>query len=176
MEDIAREAGINRALLHYYFRSKDKLFELIFSQRVAEFFSGLAMVIRKDAPLMEKIRGIINHDIDMIIAHPDLPIFILQELSLNPDRLVTFAQRAGFTPAEMLKPFFAEVKRASSAGEIRATDGLQLLIHIMSLSIYPFIAKPMIQHLQGLDEEGFAKMMTKRKTIVADFVIAGLKP
>lgn len=176
MEDIAREAGINRALLHYYFRSKDRMFDIIFEQRFNEFFSGLAKIIFSERPLLEKIRAIVEHDINMVASQPDLPIFIMQELTQNPQRLIEHAKGAGAVPGLMMKSMNSEIRKAVAAGQVKNIDGGQLLINIMSLCIYPFIAKPMIKTMNGLDDAGFGKMMKKRKKEVADFIIDALKP
>ena len=176
MDDIAKEAGINRALLHYYFRSKERMFDIIFEQRMAEFFSGLAQIIFSDQSITDKIRSIVEHDIDMVIAQPDLPIFIMQELTQNPQRLLNSAQGAGAKPGIMLKALNTGIKEAVAAREIRPVEASQLLINTMSLAIYPFIAKPMIKAMQDLDDAGFERMMKKRKKEVADFIINALKP
>lgn len=176
MEDIAREAGINRALLHYYFRSKEKLFDLIFQQRVREFFRGLVDIISKPQPLEEKIRSIVAHDIDMIRSQPDLPIFIMQELTQRPDRLVQMAASSGANPAMMMKLFRQAVKEAVDKKQIRPMDGGQLLINVMSLCVYPFIAKPIIKAVQELDDKQFEKMIIKRKEEIVAFVMNSLKP
>lgn len=175
MDDIAKEAGINRALLHYYFRSKERMFDIIFKQRIKEFFSGLASIMFSDLTLIDKIKAIVEHDIDMISAQPDLPIFIMQELTQNPQRLIDYAHGAGADPGLMMKTLNAQIKEASGVKTIRNIDGGQLLINIMSLSIYPFIAKPMIKAMHGMDDVKFDKMMKKRKTEVADFIIDALK-
>jgi len=176
MEDIAKEAGINRALLHYYFRSKDRMFDIIFKERMNEFFSGLAQIIFSELSVIDKIKAIVEHDIDMVIAHPELPIFIMQELAQNPQRMIDSAQGAGAVPELMMKKLNDQIKAAVQANRIRNIDGAQLLINIMSLSIYPFIAKPMIKTMQNLDDTGFNRMMLKRKREVADFIIDALMP
>ena len=176
MEDIAKEAGINRALLHYYFRSKDRMFDLVFEERIREFFSGLAGIVLGKLPLMDKIKAIVNHDIDMISAQPDLPIFIMQELTQNPERMISLAQDAGMNPGMAMKSFEKQVKEAADKKLIRRTDGGQLLINVMSLAVYPFMAKPMIKAVQGLDDSQFDRMMKKRKHEVADFIINAIKP
>jgi AcrR family transcriptional regulator len=176
MEDIAKEAGINRALLHYYFRSKEKLFDLVFQQRVREFFLGLVGIISKPQPLEEKIRSIVQHDIDMIRSQPDLPIFIMQELTHRPERLVQMAAASGANPALMMKSFRQAVKEAVDKKQIRAIDGGQLLINVMSLCVYPFIAKPVIKAVQELDDKQFEKMIVKRKEEIVAFVMNSLKP
>ncbi len=176
MDDIAKEAGINRALLHYYFRSKDRMFDIIFEERVNEFFSGLARIVFSDLSVIDKIKAIVEHDLDMVTAQPDLPIFIMQELAQNPQRLIDSAHGAGAVPGLMMKKLNEQIKAAVQRGHIKNIDGGQLLINIMSLSIYPFIAKPMIKKMQDLDDAGFDKMMMKRKREVADFIIDALMP
>jgi AcrR family transcriptional regulator len=176
MDEIAKEAGINRALLHYYFRSKERMFEKIFIERISQFFGGLVAILNSEAPLTEKIRRIIDHDISTFQEHPELPLFIMQELSLNPERLPKFMQGAGVNPKVVIDAFGAQVKKASRNGDMRATDGTQLLINIMSMCVYPFIARPLLRPALGLDEEGFRKMMEKRKTEVAAFVMQSIKP
>ncbi len=175
MEDIAKEAGINRALLHYYFRTKDRMFDLVFEQRIREFFVGLAQIISRPLPLFDKIRAIVEHDINMILAQPDLPIFIMQELTQNPERLIAVAENSGIGPATMMKTFRAQVKEAVDKKLIRPIEGGQLLINIMSLCVYPFVAKPMIKAVQDLDDDQFEKMIKKRKQEVPEFIIDAIK-
>jgi TetR/AcrR family transcriptional regulator len=176
MEDIAKEAGINRALLHYYFRSKDKMFDMIFDQRVREFFSGLAGIVFSERNLEEKIRAMVEHEITVILAHPYLPIFVLQELNQNPQRLLDHAQKVGVHPSMLLRKFSAQVNEEIKEGKIRNIDASQLLMNIMSMCIYPFIAKPILKTILEMDEKGFANVMEKRKTEVAEFILTSLKP
>lgn len=176
MEDIANEAGINRALLHYYFRSKEKLFDLVFQQRIREFFFGLAGILNGPLGLEEKIRAVVEHDIDMIRSQPDLPIFVMQELSMRPERLVQLAAESGANPAGMMKAWKQQVKTAVEKKQIRPMDGGQLLINVMSLCVYPFIAKPIIKAVQELDDAQFDRMILRRKQEVVDFVMNSIKP
>ncbi len=176
MDEIAKAAGINRALLHYYFRSKDKLFDLVFAQRAREFFLGLVGIISGPGNLEEKIRAIVAHDIDMIRSQPDLPIFIMQELTQHPDRLVRMAAESGANPSHMMKAFKLVVKEAIDKKQIRPIDAGQLLINVMSLCVYPFIAKPMVKAVQELDDKQFEKMILRRKQEIVEFVMSSLKP
>ena len=176
MEDIAAEAGINRALLHYYFRSKEKLFAIIFEQRMTEFFGGLAQIIFSEISLADKIRAIVSHDITMISQNPHLPLFVMQEIGQNPDRLIQFAEKAGAQPGHLLKIFTRQVEEEIKSGRIVQINAGQLLINIMSLAIYPFIAKPMIMTMQQLDQKGFDRIMNQRKNEVAEFILHALKP
>jgi TetR/AcrR family transcriptional regulator len=176
MDDIAKEAGMNRALLHYYFRSKEKMFDLIFDLRVREFFSGLGLIISSEKNLEEKIRAIVEHEITILSAHPDLPIFILQELTQNPQRFFEHAQKARAHPSALQKKFAVDVKQQIKKKKIKNIDASQLLMNIMSMSIYPFIAKPILKTILETDEAGFYKIMQKRKTEVTEFILSAIKP
>ena len=176
MEDIAKEAGMNRALLHYYFRSKEKMFDIIFQQRIREFFGGLAKIIFSEIPLTAKIRSIVEHDITMISQNPDLPLFVMQEIGQRPERLVVHAERAGAKPGELLKFFSKQVNEEIKLGRIRPIEPVQLLINIMSMAIYPFVAKPMIMIMKQIDQKGFDKIMNSRKVEVSEFILQALKP
>lgn len=176
MDDIAKEANINRALLHYYFRSKDKMFDLIFEQKVKEFFSGLGQILFSDKKLEEVIRAMVKHEITLIGANPYLPIFILQELQQSPERLMSDAQNAGMSPHLVLKRFSVLVKQAIKENKIRQIEPGQLLVNIMSLCIYPVVAKPIIKTVLELDDASFHKMMTKRIESVSEFIMLSLKP
>jgi AcrR family transcriptional regulator len=176
MEDIAKEAGINRALLHYYFRSKGKMFELIFQQRVGIFFSGLGQIMSSEKPLLEKIQAIVEHEITVLLAHPYLPIFVLQELNQNPQRMFAIAENAGAHPSLLLKKFSVEVRAGIKAGTIRETDPAQLFMSIMGMAIYPFVAQPVLKVILEKDEAGFENVMRQRKKEITDFIIHALKP
>lgn len=176
MDDIAKEANINRALLHYYFRSKDKMFDLIFEQKVKDFFSGLGQILFSDKKLEEVIRAMVKHEITLIGANPYLPIFILQELQQSPERLLVYAQNAGMSPHLVLKRFSVLVKEAVKENKIREIEPGQLLVNIMSLCIYPVVAKPIIKTVLELDDASFHKMMTKRIESVSEFIMLSLKP
>jgi AcrR family transcriptional regulator len=176
MDDIAKEANINRALLHYYFRTKEKMFDLIFEEKVKEFFSGLAQILFSEAKLEEVIRGMVRHEITLINANPYLPIFILQELRQSPERLMNYAQKAGLSPHMVLKRFSVLVKEAIKEKKIRDIEPSQVLINVMSLCIYPAMAKPILKNVLELDDSGFRKMMIKRIDQVSEFVMLSLKP
>ena len=112
----------------------------------------------------------------MFRSQPDLPIFVMQELSMRPERLVQLAAESGANPAGMMKVWKQQVKTAVEKKQIDPIDGGQLLINIMSLCVYPFIAKPIIKAVQELDDTQFDRMILKRKQEVVDFVMNSIKP
>lgn len=176
MDDIAKEANINRALLHYYFRSKDKMFDLIFEQKVKEFFSGLGQILFSDRKLEDVIREMVKHEITLIVANPYLPLFVLQELQQSPERLLNHAKASGMSPNLILKRFSVLVNDAIRSKTINKIEPGQLLINIMSLCIYPMIAKPVLKSVLELDDKKFEKMMTHRIGQVSEFILLSIKP
>lgn len=176
MEEIAKEAGINRALLHYYFRDKATMFNIIFETRFKEFFTGLFEVFQSDAPFIEKIRRIVDHEITVLIKHPDLARFVITEIAQQPERLIQFGQKLGFNPRLMLENFQKEIQRNVDSGKIRPIDGRQLLMNIISICIYPFVAKPIIKTMMQMDENTFLELMEKRKKEAFDFIINAITP
>lgn len=176
MDDIAKEANINRALLHYYFRSKDKMFDLIFEQKVKEFFSGLGQILFSDRKLEDVIREMVKHEITLIVANPYLPLFVLQELQQSPERLLNHAKASGMSPNLILKRFSVLVNDAIRSKTINKIEPGQLLINIMSLCIYPMIAKPVLKSVLELDDKKFDNMMAQRIGQVSEFILLSIKP
>ncbi len=174
MEEIAKEAGINRALLHYYFRDKETMFGVIFETRFREFFSGIGTVLVSEKSLFEKIREIISHEINVLALHPDLPRFIITEVASQPDRLIQYGQKMGINPRQILERFHQQVQNAISRNEIEPIDSRQLLMNIMSLCVYPFAAKPIIKAMMQLDEKRFMEMMERRKNDIYEFIIKAI--
>lgn len=87
--DIANEAGINLALLNYYFRSKEKLFDMIMLENLEQFIRGVAVIMMdENASVHEKLEKLISMYIDMLTKEPDLPIFIINTLKNEPSKMV----------------------------------------------------------------------------------------
>lgn len=176
MEEIAKEAGINRALLHYYFRDKETMFNLIFETQFNEFFSGIGSILNTNKPLFEKIKEIVTHEIDVLSRHPDLPRFIITEVALQPERLIQYGQKMGINPRQILEVFNQQVEKEVRQGKIIQIEGRQLLMNIMSLCVYPFAAKPIVKTMMQMDEKTFDQMMMNRREGVYQFIIKAITP
>ena len=173
MQDIADEAGINKALLHYYFRTKDKLFEMIFMETVGKIFPRFEMILLSDMNLFDKIRQIVSSYIEVIIHNPYLPLFVLNEMNKNPEfGIVDFfkVQRP-----VVIHRFMEDIEKEVSRGTIKAVSPAHLLVNMMSMCIFPFVAKPVINIMLDLDELQFRNMMEQRKRVVAEFIIESIK-
>lgn len=173
MEDIAREAGMNRALLHYYFRSKQKMFDLIFEENLKMFYANFLRILASDNPLELKIKTLVETEIDMLLQNQDLPMFILNEISQRPGQIKERIQKTA--AGEFMKEFISQISREIKKGNIRKIEPLQLIINIMSLCIFPFIGRPMMMAISGIDQKQFESLMKQRKIYIADMILESLK-
>ena len=163
MQDIADDAGINRTLLNYYFRSKDQLFEAVFRKAMGRFVPNLAAMLNSDISFEEYIPALVETVIDTMIENPQIPIFVLQELSSNRERMPQIMKEMGIDPAFALKKM--EEERV-----IKVTGGMdprQVILNLISLCIFPFAAKPVVLDiLYNGDNEAYIVAMKERKKII----------
>ncbi|MCB8994946.1 MAG: TetR/AcrR family transcriptional regulator [Bacteroidales bacterium] len=173
MQDIAEEAGVNRTLVNYYFRSKENLFEQVFMKIFSKFFTEVAGVLNSDAPVEEKLNDFIEHYYTMLIENPIIPLFIMQELTTNPDRLVGLFKGGGINISKILSSFEIEMK----SGTIRKTDPRELFINLMSQIIFPFIARPLITEIIFAGEKNaYNEFLLRRKEAIKESFYKSLKP
>jgi TetR/AcrR family transcriptional regulator len=168
MQEIADEANINKALLHYYFRSKQKLFEAIFSKVFSQIFPDIKNFINSEKPIAEKLAIFIDKYIELLMKNPFLPTFILKEINRDPVFLASVIKKQGINPAEILQLFEKEMVN----GSIRKMDPRELMINILSLSIFPFASKPLMQIMFfNNDKKAYKDFLVGRKVSIKDFVL-----
>ena len=173
MQDIANEAGINKAMLHYYFRDKDKLFETIFLEEAQKFFPKINMIFQSDNSLEEKIRQFVNEYINEMQENPYLPWFVLNEINLDPDRFMYKIWGKDNLPNP--SKFLAQIEREVKKGTIKRISPMHLLMNLLSMTIFPFVARPMIQRKLGLDDMQFRAAMEQRKKEVPKFIMDSIR-
>lgn len=160
MQMIASESGINKALLHYYFRSKDRLFEAVFVEAFAHMIPNLMKVFTSDVDFPDKIKGFVNTYIGALLEYPQIPLFILHELHRNPGRIIELIKSTGLNP----DLFIALMQKEIKAGNIREIDPRQLIVNLLALCIFPFAARPMIQgFIFKNDAKAYQEFLEKRK-------------
>jgi len=172
MQEIADRAGINKAMLHYYYRSKQLLFEAVFKNAFALLAPQLNAVLNDDSFIEEKVRSFTSNYISFVIKHPYLPNFIIQELNRNPDFIINLKNNIGFPNLEKFKK---QVHKEVEQGIIRPISAEQLFINILALNIFPFVAKPLIMAFTNTDDTRYKQLMEERKTDVANFIIHAIK-
>ncbi len=172
MQEIANEAGINKAMLHYYYRSKQLLFEAVFKKAFSLLAPELNKILNDDSSIENKIKNFTQNYISFIIKHPYLPFFIIQELNRNPDFILKMKDGKGFPNIEKFK---GQVTAEIENGTLKPIKGEQLFINILALNIFPFVATPLIKAFVGIDDESFKKLIEERKIEVANFIISAIK-
>ena len=173
MQDIADHAGINKALLHYYFRTKDKLFNAVFEMIAKKIFKKFAPVFDDDLNLEEKIRFFFREHISFLQANPRLPGFLLNEVNRNPARIKKLLNNIDFNNIwlQLYKQHKNELRKYNISQETLP----QIMISMAAMSVFPFAARGILEGVldkMGLD---FNEYMEERKTFAADFVINALK-
>lgn len=166
--DIAEEAGINLALLNYYFRSKQKLFDIIMLENFRQFIQGITVkVYDEKATIDEKIGKIATAYIDFLTLNPDLPLFILNELTGNPSKI---AEKINEEVAPMRSHLISQLQDASKAGKIPVIDPFHFIANLIGLTVFPFVAKPILQRVTHVTDEQFQIMMQERKKLVPAWI------
>ncbi len=171
MQEIANEAGINKALLHYYFRSKDQLFEAIFQEAFTEFIPKAFSVFHSKKPFEEKLKLFVSNYIDVLTANSYLPIFMLNEINQNPDRLGHMVNMMGIVRDKVS----VELKINEEEGRYRAMDTVQLLSLVIGMTLFPYLAKPIIKGAFSLDNETFHAFLEERKILIPEIILNYLK-
>jgi AcrR family transcriptional regulator len=173
MQDIADEAGINKALLHYYFRSKEKLFEKIFEEASAKMFEMMNKVIDDvSLNIFQKIEAFVEGHISTEIANPYIPAFLMNEAHQNPEFVEKFLKTKMILPQKLVM----QIQEAINLGQIKPMNPVQLFLSMMSLSAFPFVAKPLFQVGFDIPEEYFNALMEQRKKHVVEFIMSAIKP
>jgi len=173
MQDIADHAGINKALLHYYFRTKDKLFNAVFEMIAKKIFKKFAPVFDDDLNLEEKIRFFFREHISFLQANPRLPGFLLNEVNRNPARIKKLLNNIDFN--NIWLQLYEQHKNELQKYNISQETLPQIMISMAAMSVFPFAARGILEGVldkMGLD---FNEYMEERKTFAADFVINALK-
>jgi AcrR family transcriptional regulator len=166
--DIAEESGINLALLNYYFRSKEKLFDLIMLESLQDFMHSIARVFNnEESSLEDKLHTLVTHYIDMLMSQPDLPLFVLSELKRNPGDLMI---KLNLKENLMHSVFLRQIKEAMTTGKIQRMHPLHFIMNVMGLIVFPFVASPLIKSIGDLSQEEFITMMEQRKNLIPSWM------
>ncbi len=173
MQDIAEEAGINRTLLNYYFRSKDNLFEQVYMRIFSRFLPSIVEMLGSDLPVTKRLEKVIDYYFDMLIENPVIPLFILQELTSNPQRIITSMKSSGLNIEYIFKSIEAEMDK----GNFRKMDPKEIMINLMSLIIFPFAARRILEEIVfSGDSKAYSEFILKRKENLKISFLQSIKP
>lgn len=173
MQEIADEAGINKALLHYYYRSKENLFDSVFFELLKTIQAEFITILNSDMELFDKIRFFFERYIDFLQENSFLPGFIINEVNRDPERMISYFKNSGIKPPEKL---IIQINEEVRKGNIIPVDPKQLLMNILSLAIFPIIAAPLLKGMFETDDFEFSGIIEKRKKELPEWIINAIKP
>lgn len=172
MQEIADKAGINKALLHYYFRNKDQLFSAVFKEIIKQLLPQLFQIFKSDLPLEVKVYQVCEKYIDFLKEHRELPLFVLYEMQRDPESLFQNLPLKSIVDFEPLKD---QLLSEAEMGNIHPISLEHFMMNIISMMLFPFVAKPMFERIMSIDDDHYDQIMEKRKTEVPRFIMNALK-
>jgi AcrR family transcriptional regulator len=180
MQEIAEEAGVNQALLHYYFRSKDRLAAAVFREVAGRLIPGVVQLLGSDAGIEEKVERFVHLYIDTVRHTPFLPAYVMSELHHHPERLhsvvIEAAGGQASEPQRLLQLLGTQLRQAADAGGIRPIAPEQFLLNLVGLVAAPFLVLPALQPLFGVDAAAFARLLNERRAELPTLILNSLRP
>jgi len=172
MQEIADEAGINKSMLHYYFRNKDKLFLEVFRSSLQEFTGGLYSILDQEGPWEDSIRNLCSYYINFLSKNPNLPMFLINEMHQQSEEYLKMVQA---DECILKTKFFLQLKAGMEKGKIRKADLGHLYVSLIGSIVFPFIGGTMIQRMGDICNESWPKFLEERNKFVSDMLIIYLK-
>jgi TetR/AcrR family transcriptional regulator len=174
MQEIADEAGMNKALLHYYFRTKEKLFEGIFNESIGKISLGIQNVFNEKMTVIEKLEALVSIYVDTLSENRYLPLFVLNEMNQHPEKFEAVFNK--FIVVH-LKGFLLQVEKEARSGMIKPVNPLHLLMNVLGMIIFPFAAYPVVSLIINKNMDSSVEdFFEARKKEVYDFIEKALDP
>lgn len=172
MQEIADEAGINKAMLHYCFKNKELLFQAVFMNAFSQLAPQINEIFNSRESFFEKIRKFTHSYISFVIQNPYLPQFVIQEMNNNPEFVMSFLKNENRPNPALL---ITQIEREIADGIIKPINPKQLLMNVISMTVFPFAAQMMVKGMLQISDAEFNQMMEERKTSIAEQIINSIK-
>ena len=175
-QEIADRAGVNKGLLQYYFKgnSKEKLFKAIFEESYLKIMARINYIFESEDSFEHKIELVLDAYFDLLLENPNLPGFIVNELHTNTNAFVEEIMQKPNRPNPL--PLIMQIMEEVAQGKIRPINPVHLVLNVLSMTVFPFIARPLLQRVVNVNDETFMDMMRQRKAEILDFVKHAIKP
>ena len=172
MQEIADEAGINKAMLHYCFKNKELLFEAVFMNAFGKLAPQINEIFKSQDSIFEKIKKFTDSYISFVMNYPFLPQFIIQEMNNNPEFVTKFLKKENRPdPTKLIHQIENEIK----LGILKPINPKQLLIDIFSMTVFPFAAQALLKVMIQVSNEEFMQLMEERKKYIYEQIITSIK-
>ena len=172
MQEIADEAGINKAMLHYCFKSKELLFKAIFMNAFGQLAPQINEIFNSQDTVFDKITKFTHSYISFVVLNPYLPQFVIQEMNNNPEFVMSFLNNENRPNPAIL---ISQIEKEIADGIIKPINSKQLLLDIFSMTVFPFAAKMMVKGMIQISDAEFNQMMEERKNSIAEQIINSIK-
>ncbi len=172
MQEIADEAVINKAMLHYCFKNKQLLFEAVFMNAFSQLAPQINEIFNSQDAIFDKIRNFTASYISFVMLNPYLPQFVIQEMNNNPEFVKSFLKNENRPNPTLL---IAQIEKEIASGIIKPINPKHLLMNMISMTVFPFAAQMMIKGMLQLSDTEFNAMMEERKTSIAEQIINSIK-
>jgi AcrR family transcriptional regulator len=180
MQEIAAEAGVNQALLHYYFRSKDRLAEAVFQEAAGRLVPAVLGLLASDSTLEQKVEQVVHLYIDNVRQTPFLPGYILSELHHHPERLIAMKDAIRDPTSEiaraLVRKLGAQLQERVAAGTMRPISPQQFVVNLLGLIVVPFVARPVLCAAFALDDRSWDRFLDERRAELPTFILNALRP
>jgi len=173
MQEIADRASINKAALHYYFRSKDKLFEIIFGVVLKNMLLKLGGIIDQEMNFEEKLEKLITEYIGFFSTNYPIVSFVISEIIKNPNLILNVMDKTGFQ--EKIKKVIQMIEEEIKAGRIKNIKPQHLYMNIISMCAFPFLAQPVLCGALKLEKNQFSQLMKERPKVVSNFILDSIR-
>jgi AcrR family transcriptional regulator len=162
-QEIADEAGVNRALIHYYFRSREQMLDVILDETIKEKKERVRTILSSDLSFREKIAHFIDAIVDYGLTYPYLENFIISETARNPDKVKDFCSKDRTKSSELIREDLnAEIKK----GKIEPISPEHFMVNLAALCNYPLLAKSILQTIHGMTDAAYRKFLQERKQVI----------
>ena len=172
MQEIADEAGINKAMLHYCFKNKELLFQAVFLNAFGQLAPQINEIFNSQDSIFDKISKFTHSYISFVMLNPYLPQFVIQEMNNNPEFVMSFLKSENRPNPTLL---IAQIEKEIANGILKPINPKHLLMNMISMTVFPFAAQMMIKGMLQISDAEFNQMMEERKTSIADQIINSIK-
>lgn len=173
---IAKEVGCNQALIHYYFRTKDNLFNTIFEQKFRLFFQQLFNIEGvKSMGFEDKIRHLISSHFALLEHNPQIPLLIIRELSRKPEQVALLREKLRELPEKLFAALNDDLQAEIKAGRVRPVSLIDIMIPAISMNVALFVMMPVVEQVMQMDEEQKKNMIEYRRNANVDFILHSIR-
>ncbi|MEI8270994.1 MAG: TetR/AcrR family transcriptional regulator [Paludibacter sp.] len=174
--EIAKEIGCNQALIHYYYRTKENLFNIIFEKKFKQFFQNIFILENLDQlAFLDKLKHIIEAHFDMVRQNPRIPLLIVTEFSRNPEMVATLKEKLQGVVTSLFESLNTDLQAEIAAGRVRQITIIDLIFTVISINISLFLLLPVAAEIMTMDEKQKEFVINRRRDEHVKLILNGIR-